>query len=217
MGLPYEISFQAALHDLEHGRRIGATELRLTRELKSLVRAIDEVDPAAPQLGIDLVEHYEDVRRLTTYFTRSIAEREGWDMEELISDVVHALAVRNRGTCPFDPRLGSLSTYVVRVVQQEVSRRLQRAWSRPQLVPDTIVVHGEEVPLVVARDEADLEETIDVVRVWERARGTAPDVVAALVMHEGAVAPAARATGIRAETVKVVRDQLVARSGRSSS
>lgn len=207
--LPYHLDLRAALDDLERGLPSGSTARAVETQTRSLVRAIDEVDPQAPALGVDLERRLEDVRRLTYRYGGAVCDREGWDVEELIHDVVVAIAIRNRGVCPFDSRKGAFSSYVVRVVRQEVSRRLRREKVRVTLVPESVVVDDVEFTPEVAGDRGEYEGRLDLARAWAGVVALEPAFVTSLVESAGSVAEAARHGGHRPRDIAKTRACLV--------
>lgn len=84
------------------------------------------------ELGIDLTAHYEDVRRLVCHNYWRLIRDNGWDLDDIIQQVLLAIAVRNGGTCPFDPERSSLAHYIL-LVAQGVIRNLHRQQVRHDL------------------------------------------------------------------------------------
>jgi len=80
-------------------------------------------------LGIDLSrkEVVAEVRKLFGRFGLPRLLRTGLEPEEALADVLRDIEVRNQGKCPFDPELGAFSTYVVRVINQSLSRHISRS------------------------------------------------------------------------------------------
>ncbi len=71
-------------------------------------------------VGIDLSTYYIDIRRLTSAIGLRACVANGWDLEDLIADVVVRVAIRNRGRCPWDRAKGTLGNYLYRVIQQTI-------------------------------------------------------------------------------------------------
>lgn len=65
--------------------------------------------------GIDLDRRYNEVRKLLYATYGATIQREGFDFEEILQCVYQGLLVRNRGRCPWNPRVGSFGHYVVMV------------------------------------------------------------------------------------------------------
>lgn len=186
------LSSPSKLHDLELGRPLGQSRRRLRRWKRVIELELDRLDPTAPDLGIDLEEHYEDIRRLTSWRAGKLCARDGWELEDLIGDVVVAVEVRNRGTCPWDPRRGALSTYLYRIITQVVSRRLVRQRARPTLVGDDILVDGPKEPIAIESYQSAIDETVDAMVRWRRLHEQRPREIDALVRSGGVIRQAAR-------------------------
>ena len=68
-----------------------------------------------PQLGIDVGDKSDDIRRLFFKKYAKVAVSLGEDPEDVLQEVYKGLLLRNRGKCPFDPRKAAFSTYVMMV------------------------------------------------------------------------------------------------------
>lgn len=211
--LPLELDFLAALLDLERGHSFGTTARRLELGLRSIGRAFDEIDPGAPRLGIDLRRHREDVRRLTYSYAGATCGARGWDFDDFLQDVCAALLVRNRGICPYDPRKGALSTYVVRVVRQLVSNRLRKENCRVSLVPEFRSTDEEDTTEEVLGDAGEYEELIDARRTWLAAHDANPELVEALIESGGTITEAAARRSLRRPDLVRVKSSLVGSRG----
>ena len=101
------------------------------------------------------------------------------DPEDFLAEIFVALAIRNRGRCPFDPRLGAFSTYVVRVVKQRISNLARhRATHKHRLIDHAVEVDvlgigdvGVVEPSVVERHD----EMLDLERHVARVRDLDPE------------------------------------------
>lgn len=85
---------------------------KIERYAKLLELEMDRLD--GHTRGIDINEYHRDIRKLSA----------------------------NHGTCPWAPELGAMSTYIVRCVQQVISRRLEQDRKTSRFV-SAIVVDDE--------------------------------------------------------------------------
>lgn len=110
------------------------------------------------KLGIDLENRSIEVRKLFyAGFSRKMLAK-GYDPEDVLQDVYVALAVRNRGKCPFDPRKSSFSHYVYMVcgcVCSNYHRRYGRLTRNEQF---GVPVVGEDEYSDVANADLAVEE-----------------------------------------------------------
>lgn len=68
-----------------------------------------------PELGIDVGEKSDDIRRLFFKRYAKVAVSLGEDPEDVLQEVYKGILLRNRGKCPYDPRKSAFSTYVMMV------------------------------------------------------------------------------------------------------
>lgn len=82
--------------------------------------------PEPTQLGIDVDEKYYDIRRLfyNRYAKQIVAF--GDDPEDVLQEVYRGILIRNKGTCPYDPRKSAFSTYVMLVCHCIVSNHFKK-------------------------------------------------------------------------------------------
>lgn len=122
--------------------------------------------------GIDLEKHLRDVQRLTARQSWGICRAQGWDVDELIQDVLLALEIRNQGTCPWDPEKGAMSTYIVRCVKQVISRKLEKEQRRTHIVPSNTDEESRTAEIVIDADQDRWLETQDLWnRIYTRGQG----------------------------------------------
>jgi hypothetical protein len=193
-------------------------ELHLVEVLAALERApTAETQPILPTMGapvppnseepaalkppgIDLSTYYEDVRRLTWRFGASWCMRHNVEVEELISDVVTAIASRNLGRSAWDPSRGmARSSYIVMIVRQRISNlaRSRSSLSRRPLDEGVEVdvlgrahLPGEQI--VEPSVTPTLEAEVDLQRAVDRARNEDNEILDSLVAGERLAATIAR-------------------------
>lgn len=79
------------------------------------------------ELGIDLAKRKNDVDCIVLKFFRRRIRRNGWAEEDALAEVYLALAIRNKGKCPFDERKSSFGHYVYMVADQTLTRMFEKA------------------------------------------------------------------------------------------
>jgi len=81
-------------------------------------------------MGIDLAEHADLIRDLVMSGFGSRLRQFQIDPDDALQQVYLGLLVRNEGTCPFDPAVGALSTYLYWVVNGVTCNLIAREWHR---------------------------------------------------------------------------------------
>lgn len=166
---------------------------------RSLIELLDEVertteDPPPPgstgtsspgsSRGIDLAAKYLDIRCLVGKFGLRACRTNGWDFEELLSDVYVKIATSNLSDHPFDPSRARFSTYVVLAIRSVIVnkwRRQMRGQSRRHVAIDDPECHLQ------LREYVDLDRTLRAAREWSRLESEEPELARALMRNEGRI------------------------------
>ena len=142
---------------------------------------------AAPTLGIDLHARHREVEKLVAWRAARTATANGWPLDEVLSDVFVALAVRNRG-------------------RWSSARRPGRATTTRALSLDCGEEEGTWVPFTTGLAiDAQAEEFIDAKRVLERLDPVVLEVALDAPLHE----VGRRATPEQCARRKKVREALL--------
>lgn len=97
------------------------------------------VKPQAPKLGFDLGAREQEVRNMLFKLFKHKLERGGFDHEDAVQEVMLALAIRNRGRCPWDAQKSSWGHYVYMVIDGTLCNMARRAGRRSVEVPDGLI------------------------------------------------------------------------------
>lgn len=154
----------------------------LARWERRLIESLDELEPARPKLGINLAEKHGDIRKLLGKFGTRACVANGWDFEELLSDIYLRIAASNVGSHPFDPRRSSLGTYVVMQIHSTITNRWRRETQRKRLAP-MIAIDDVELRGMTW----DLDASIDAERAIGDLVEREPVIVSELLRTGGAV------------------------------
>jgi hypothetical protein len=82
--------------------------------------------------GVDLAVHHLDVRRLTLARFRVLPP--GIDRDDLVAEVLLAIARKNHQPCAYDPRLAGLGKYVNKVAPCILANMLAKAAQLDRLI-----------------------------------------------------------------------------------
>lgn len=118
--------------------------------------------------GVDLALLHEDVRRLVLARFRVLPP--GIDRDDLVAEVLLAIARKNHQPCAYDPRLAGLGKYVNKVAFSTLMNLLER--ERRHELPHAET--GDAAEVVSDDDSIDLFHDYDALRdapeqLWERA------------------------------------------------
>jgi len=75
-----------------------------------------QIERGQERLGIDLKTRGHEVRKLMFAGFSTLIHSQGYDPEEVLQEVYMGIEVRNRGKCPWDPRISSFGHYVHMVI-----------------------------------------------------------------------------------------------------
>jgi len=78
------------------------------------------------KLGIDIDAKYMDIKRI--FFKRYLRQiiAIGEDPEDMLQEIFKGILIRNKGTCPFDPKKSAFSTYVTMVCHCVMTNHLKK-------------------------------------------------------------------------------------------
>jgi len=159
-----------------------------------------EVSVTSRTRGINLSSCYEDIRRLTYTFGAAWCRRNNVDPEDLVSEVVLAIALRNNARGAWDPARGmALSTYILLIMRQRISNlvrsrsRLSRRMEDGGVEVDILGrAHLRSERLVEPYVTPTPEDEVDLQRAIDRARTEDGEALDAVLAGDTLRAAAAR-------------------------
>lgn len=105
---------------------------RWQRSLIDLLDGLEPTteDPKPRSRGIDLAAKHGDIRKLVGKFGIEACLANGWEFEDLLSDVYTKIATSNLGGHPYDPTKSGLGHYVHLVTKSVITNRWRRQTQR---------------------------------------------------------------------------------------
>ncbi len=101
--------------------------------------------PLPLEVGFDLGAREQEVRNILFKLFKYKLERGGFDHEDAVQEVMLALAIRNRGRCPWDAKKSSWGHYVYMVIDGTLCNMARRAGRRSVEIPDGLIGRDDEV------------------------------------------------------------------------
>ncbi len=100
--------------------------------------------PSPPEVGFDLGAREQEVRNILFKLFKYKLEKGGFDHEETVQEVMLALAIRNKGRCPWDAKKSSWGHYVYMVIEGTLCNMARRAGRRSREIPDGLTGRDDE-------------------------------------------------------------------------
>ena len=100
--------------------------------------------PAPPEVGFDLGAREQEVRNILFKLFKYKLEKGGFDHEEAVQEAMMALAIRNKGRCPWDAKKSSWGHYVYMVIDGTLCNMARRAGRRSREVPDGLTGRDDD-------------------------------------------------------------------------
>ena len=154
--------------------------------------------------GIDLEQDYVLIRKMTLRSCGGTIRSNGWDPEEIISQVCQTLLLRNKGTAPYDARRGGNKNSYIWIVAQQVCLNLYKKKTDFLIEDMADATQPEELPSTYSSEEDSrvFQELLQELYPTERRYAT-------YIIEDMKVSEIAEKEGIKHETARKIRQRTI--------